>query len=156
MAFANLMVICKVDKNNQSCEYYLEVKYCEERKRIGKEIVDLLEEIDSLEDSLSEEQDKDNPSENRVDHLKERIQEKEEEKAALEEELNNHISTICEANEAKAKYWCDGFKLCLGHKTHYKCNGHKIVLCLGHTSINVTIKVLYRDELLDEAFKVFR
>ena len=146
----------KVDKNNQSCYYYMEVKYCRERERISNDIVKLLEEIDEIEDKMSKEQDKEHPSESTLERLEEQKSAKEEEKRVLEETLNEHISTICEANEAKAKYWCDGFKLCLGHKTHYTCPGHKIVLCLGHTSLNLTIKVLYRDELLDEAFKVFR
>ena len=146
----------KVDKNNQSCYYYMEVKYCRERERISKDIVKLLEEIDEIEDKISKEQDKEHPSESTLDRLDEQKSAKEEEKSALEETLNEHISNMCEANEAKSKYWCDGFKICLGHKTHYTCPGHKIVLCLGHTNINMTIKVLYRDELLDEAFKVFR
>ena len=146
----------KVNKNNQSCYYYMEVKHCRERERISNDIVTLLEEIDEIEDNISKEQDKKHPSESTLERLEEQKSAKEVEKATLEEELNNHISTVCEANEAKAKYWCDGFKLCLGHKTHYTCPGHKIVLCLGHTSLNLTIKVLYRDELLDEAFKVFR
>ena len=146
----------KVDKNDQSCYYYMEVKYCRERERISGEIVSILEAIDEIDDSINEESKKDEPNESRLESLDAQKSIKEEEKKILEEELNEHISNVCEANEAKAKYWCDGFKICLGHKTHYQCSGHKIVLCLGHTSLNLTIKVLYRDELLDEAFKVFR
>lgn len=146
----------KVDKNNQSCYYYMEVKYCRERERISGEIVSILEAIDEIDDSINEESKKDEPNESRLESLDAQKSIKEEDKSILEEELNEHISNICEVNEAKSKYWCDGFKICLGHKTHYRCPGHKIVLCLGHTNINMTIKVLYRDELLDEAFKVFR
>lgn len=146
----------KIDKNDSSCEYYLEVKYCSKREQLSKRIVKLLEDIESIEDKISKESEKEEPSNATLNKLEEEKREKEEEKSDLEQELNEHISNVCEASETKAKYWCDGFKLCLGHRTHYTCRGHKIVLCLGHTSLNLTIKVLYRDELLDEAFKVFR
>ena len=63
---------------------------------------------------------------------------------------------MCEADETASKYWCDGYKLCMGHKDYYKCAGkHKVVLCSGHTNINVEIKVMYKKKLLDEALKVF-
>ena len=146
----------KIDKNDSSCEYYLEVKYCSKREQLSKRIVKLLEDIESIEDKISKESEKEEPNDATLNKLEEEKREKEEEKSDLEQELNEHISNVCEASETKAKYWCDGFKLCLGHRTHYTCLGHKIVLCLGHTSLNLTIKVLYRDELLDEAFKVFR
>ena len=142
----------KIDANNSSCYYYMEVKYCSERKRISDKITTLLKEMDDISDDLNEE----DISEGRAESLNEQLNAKEEEINELNEELNEHIANVCEANEAKAKSWCNGFKICLGHKTHYNCNRHKVVLCLGHTSINVTIKILYRDELLDEAFKVFR
>ena len=142
----------KIDKNNTSCYYYMEVKYCNERKKISDKIAKVLKEIDDINDDMQE----DNISDSRLESLNNQLNRKEAEKNELEVELNEHISNVCEANEAKAKSWCNGFKICLGHRTHYKCNGHKVVLCLGHTSINVAIKTLYRDELLDEAFKVFR
>lgn len=141
----------KIDANNSSCYYYMEVKYCSERKRLSDKIATLLKDIDDIDDSINGAQDGADTS-----GLEEQKIAKEEEERELQAELNEHIANVCEANEAKAKSWCNGFKICLGHKTHYKCNGHKVVLCLGHTSINVTIKILYRDELLDEAFKVFR
>ena len=142
----------KIDANNSSCYYYMEVKYCSERKRISDKIATLYKEIDDINDALNE----DNISEARAESLGNQIDAKNEKLNELNAELNEHITNVCEVNEAKAKSWCNGFKICLGHKTHYKCNGHKVVLCLGHTSINVAIKTLYRDELLDEAFKVFR
>ena len=74
----------------------------------------------------------------------------------LEIQLEDHISNVCEADETASKYWCDGYKLCMGHKDYYKCAGkHKVVLCSGHTNINVEIKVMYKKKLLDEALKVF-
>ena len=30
--------------------------------------------------------------------------------------IDEHIINICESNELKSKYWCDGFKICLGNK----------------------------------------
>ena len=75
----------------------------------------------------------------------------------LQSELEWHISKVCEADEMGSKYWCDGYRLCMGHKDHYKCDGkHKIVLCSGHTNINVDIKILYNNEILEEAVKIFK
>ncbi len=44
----------------------------------------------------------------------------------------------------------------LNNESYYLCDGkHKVILCSGHTNINVEIKVMYNKELLDEALKVF-
>ena len=142
----------RIAANDSSCHYYMEVKYCSERKRLSDKIATLLKEIDDIDDSINGAEDGADTS-----GLEEQKIAKEEKERELREELNEHKTNVCEANEAKAKSWCNGFKICLGHKDHYKCDGkHKVILCSGHTNINVEIKVMYNKELLDEALKVFR
>ena len=146
----------KIDKDDMSCTYYMNVQYCSEREKISKDLAEVLKEIDDISDNISKEQEKETPSESTLDRLEEQKNTKEEEKRELEEKLNEHISTICESNEEKAKYWCDGFKLCLGHRTHYKCKGHKVIVCYGHTNINITVKILYRDKMLEKLYETMR
>lgn len=144
----------KIDKNDMTCIYYMNVRYCKERERISKEIANILKEIDDKNDELIAENEKEEPSESKTDRLEEEIKVLEEKKSVLEEELENHKKTICEVNEEKAKYWCDGFKLCLGHRTHYRCDRHKIIVCYGHTNINVTVKILYKEKILEKLYEI--
>ena len=141
----------KIDKDDMTCIYYMNVKYCRERERISKDIATLLKQIDDIQDRINNARDDTDTT-----SLDNQIDAKNEEINVLNEELANHISTVCETNEEKAKYWCDGFKLCLGHRTHYKCPGHKIIVCYGHTNINVTVKILYRDKMLEKLYEIMR
>ena len=140
-----------VDKDDTSCIYYMNVKYCRERERISREVAQLLKQTDDIQDSIeSAGEDADTTSlENRLEEIQEEIN-------ALSTELEEHKSSVCEANEEKEKYWCDGFKLCLGHRTHYRCDSHKIIVCYGHTNINVTVKILYGDKMLEKLYEIMR
>ena len=141
----------KMDKDDLSCIYYMNVKYCRERERISREVAGLLKQIDDIQDSInSASPEADTTS------LEENAEAKQEEINELQIELEIHKSTVCENNEEKAKYWCDGFKLCLGHRTHYRCDGHKIIVCYGHTNINVTVKILYRDKMLEKLYEIMK
>lgn len=150
----------KIAKTDTKCYYYKNIKLCNERLTLAGEIKTAKATLKSAEDteqSHSESCDYDGDDEcPTCKSNTERVERASEKVSELEEALQSHISDVCEKDEITSKYWCDGYKLCMGHITHYRCPGHKIVLCLGHTSLNLTIKVLYRDELLDEAFKVFR
>ena len=43
---------------------------------------------------------------------------------------------------------CDGFYECAGHQ-HYSCPGHIIVTCFGHTNLNLEIKIMYYEDMID-------
>ena len=136
----------KIDKNVY-CNYCQIVRYCKEREELNEKIEDLKKTIETANESFATVED---PSESAIENHEEKIEGYEEELSELEEELTNHIETVC-ANDKT--YWCDGFKICKGHKNHYKCTGHKIVVCFGHTDINVQIKILYGDELLNAIYE---
>ena len=150
----------KVQRTDTTCKYYRVVKSCNTRKMLGMQIKTA--KINLKNKEIAEENHSNTCSYTGdgecsiCKSTSEAVDKAKEELEVLETMLNEHISLICEADENAAKYWCDGYKLCLGHKDHYKCPGrHKVVLCSGHTNINITIKVKYNKELLDEAFKVF-
>lgn len=44
---------------------------------------------------------------------------------------------------------CDGYYECGGHE-HYSCPGHILVCCFGHTNLNLSIKIMYYEEMLDK------
>lgn len=44
---------------------------------------------------------------------------------------------------------CDGYYECEGHQ-HYSCPGHIIVTCFGHTNLNLEIKIMYYEEMIDK------
>ena len=44
---------------------------------------------------------------------------------------------------------CDGYYECDGHQ-HYSCPGHIIVTCFGHTNLNLEIKIMYYEEMIDK------
>lgn len=150
----------KINRTDTACRYYKIIKLCNTRKNLLTQIKNAkktLKNAEESEQSHSESCDYDGEGEcgtcksnsEAVERASARVSE-------LEANLEEHISTVCEVDEASSKYWCDGYKLCMGHKDHYKCGGkHKVILCSGHTNINVEIKVMYNRELLDEALKVF-
>ncbi len=144
----------KIDKDDTSCIYYMNVKYCSKRERISKDVAELLKNIDDINDKISKESESENPNSHKIENWEEEKALLEAQKGELEEELENHKNTICEVNEEKAKYWCDGFKFCLGHRTHYRCDNHKIIVCYGHTNINVTVKILYKDKILEKLYEI--
>lgn len=155
---------CKISRDDYSCIYYMNVKYCEYRENIGKDIVKCKKEIHEIEKKIDDENEsfgkKDDPSDSDTERHDEKIEnlnkEKDEKNAELQQyeaDLQTHISTECEVG-GNAKYWCDGFKLCLGHRTHYKCPGHDIIVCYGHTTINVVIKILYGDDIMKKIYEV--
>ena len=43
---------------------------------------------------------------------------------------------------------CDGYYECDGHQ-HYSCPGHIIVTCFGHTNLNLEIKIMYYEDMID-------
>ena len=43
----------------------------------------------------------------------------------------------------------DGYYECNGHQ-HYSCPGHIIVTCFGHTNLNLEIKIMYYEEMIDK------
>lgn len=43
---------------------------------------------------------------------------------------------------------CKGYYECNGHN-HYSCPGHIIVCCFGHTNLNLEIKIMYYEEMID-------
>ena len=134
-----------------SCIYYMNVKYCSKREEISEKVAKLLKDIDDIQDSIdSASPDADTTS------LEESLAAKDEEINKFKSELEIHKSSVCESNDEKAKYWCDGFKICLGHRTHYRCEGHKIIVCYGHTNINVTVKIMYRDKMLEKLYEIMR
>ena len=49
---------------------------------------------------------------------------------------------------ANPEIGCDGYYRCLGHN-HYACPGHIIVCCFGHTNLNLEIKILYYEDMID-------
>ncbi|MBP3200664.1 MAG: hypothetical protein J6M39_03355 [Lachnospiraceae bacterium] len=150
----------KISRTDTACRYYKIIKLCNTRKNLLTQIKNAkktLKNAEKAEQRHSESCDYDGDGEcgtcrsnaEAVERASARVGE-------LEASLEEHISTVCEADEVSSKYWCDGYKLCMGHKDHYKCAGkHKVILCSGHTNINVEIKVMYNKELLDEALKVF-
>lgn len=144
----------KMNKNDNKCDYYIDVKYCKTRERLAKK---LSQAKDSYMDAL-EAADKHYSQNNHTktgsccDRVADRVDRAEAKVNTIQSQLDSHI-VVCENNDINAKYWCDGYKLCLGHRTSYSCPGHKIVICLGHTTLNVTVKVLYKDELLDLAYE---
>ena len=150
----------KINRTDTTCRYYKIIRFCNERKTLANQIKSAkvaLKSAEETEQIHSEECDYDGDDECGTCKNNALAVERANTKVSeLETELNEHITTVCEADENASKYWCDGYKLCMGHKDHYKCDGkHKVVLCSGHTNINVEIKVMYNKELLDEALKVF-
>ena len=151
----------KMNRTDTSCRYYKIIKLCNTRKNLLTQIKNAkktLKDAEKAEQSHSESCDYDGDGEcSTCKHNAEAVERASAKVDELEAQLEEHINTVCEADEASSKYWCDGYKLCMGHKDHYKCESkHKVILCSGHTNINVEIKVMYNKELLDEALKVFR
>lgn len=156
----------KLARTDTACRYYKIIKYCNKRKDLAEKISRLEAEIAKDEYDLQKWDENFNNSEH-SDSAYESHQRQYDSKQAiiddkksnqlepLKNELDNHISNVCEKDETSSKYWCDGYKVCLGHKTHYKCSGHKVVVCFGHTNINVTVKILYGDEMIKKAFEAF-
>ena len=144
----------KISKNNMGCRYYRDVKYCKFREDSAKRIESLHRSIESKEKELERLMESDDFDENRVESINNELNDYEMEINNIKVELTNHINNECESTEINKKYWCDGFKVCLGHKTHYKCPSHKLVVCYGHTDINVSIKIMYADEILNELYKM--
>ena len=151
----------KMNRTDTSCRYYKIIKLCNTRKNLLTQIKNAkktLKNAKKTEQNHSSRCTYDGDGEcSTCKHNAEAVERASAKVAELEAQLEEHINTICEADEVSRKYWCDGYKLCMGHKDHYKCDGkHKVILCSGHTNINVEIKVMYNKELLDEALKVFR
>ena len=143
----------KMDKNDNKCEYYQIIKYCKTREKLASKIKSAKDAYKRAVEAYDRHSNQSNHTEHCCEGYERRVDRAEAKVTSLEAELDSHISSVCESNELNEKYWCDGYKLCLGHRTCYSCPGHKIVICLGHTTLNVTIKVLYKDELLDLAYE---
>lgn len=69
---------------------------------------------------------------------------------ATDEEVDEHRNEVCKPDEIG----CKGYYVCdTGHE-HYACPGHILVCCFGHTNLNLTIKIMYFEEMLDEFKKI--
>lgn len=44
---------------------------------------------------------------------------------------------------------CSGYYVCETGHEHYACPGHIIVCCFGHTNLNLEIKIMYYEEMID-------
>ena len=151
----------KMTRTDTACKYYKIIKFCNTRKNLLTQIKTAkrtLKNAERDEESHSSTCDYEGDGECGICKSNaEAVQIATDKVDELKSQFDEHISTVCEADEISMKYWCDGYKLCMGHKEHYKCAGkHKVILCSGHTNINVEIKVMYNKELFDEALKVFR
>lgn len=60
------------------------------------------------------------------------------------ENAENVEPHVCENEEIG----CDGYYECNGHQ-HYSCPGHIIVTCFGHTNLNLEIKIMYYEDMID-------
>ena len=67
----------------------------------------------------------------------------------------NHEHTDACDGEDGCKHECadpvlkdTGYYVCEGH-THYACPGHILVCCYGHTNLNLEIKIVYHEEMID-------
>lgn len=148
----------KIDKLNNKCRYYREIKFCNTRKSLAENIRNVNRDIERNYERWGNHKE---PEKGECGTCKscERTDERlQAELESLNNQLDYHITYVCEKDETTSRFWCNGYKVCFGHKTHYTCPspGHKLVCCLGHTNINVTINVLYKDELIDKAFEVFK
>lgn len=47
-----------------------------------------------------------------------------------------------------------GYYVCEGHN-HYACPGHIIVCCFGHTNLNLEIKIMYYQDMIDSIYNSF-
>lgn len=151
----------KLSRTDTTCMYYKIIKLCNTRKNLLNQIKSAKQTLKNAENTEARHSETCTYSGDgeciTCRNNAEAVEKASEKVIELEGKYEEHISTICEADEVSSKYWCDGYKLCMGHKDHYKCDGkHKVVLCSGHTNINVEIKVMYNKELLDEAIKVFK
>ena len=149
----------KINRTDTTCRYYKIIKLCNTRKNLLTQIKNakkILKNEQKAEQRHSESCDYNGDGEcGTCRSNSEAVQRASENVTGLETQFNEHITTVCEVDEVSSKYWCDGYKLCMGHKDHYECAGkHRVILCSGHTNINVEIKVMYNKELLDEALKV--
>ena len=145
----------KMPMTDTSCQCYQIVRYCKTREKLAKKIKSAKDAYKKALEAQDKHSNQRNHSKNGscCDRVAERVDRAESKVSSLESELDAHVA-ICELGEIKSQYWCDGYKLCLGHRDHYKCDGrHKVVLCSGHTNINVNVRVMYGKELLDYAFQ---
>ena len=55
----------------------------------------------------------------------------------------------CPHDSHKPPFDADGCWACNGHP-HYACPGHIIVTCFGHTDLNLDIKIMYYEEMIEE------
>lgn len=46
-----------------------------------------------------------------------------------------------------------GYYVCEGHD-HYACPGHIIVCCFGHTNLNLEVKIMYHQEMIETIFNL--
>ena len=60
----------------------------------------------------------------------------------------------CPHDDHEPPFDADGCWACNGHP-HYACPGHVIVTCFGHTDLNLTIKTMYYEEMLDKMIDIF-
>lgn len=48
-----------------------------------------------------------------------------------------------------------GYYVCNGHD-HYACPGHIIVCCFGHTNLNLEIKIMYHQEMIETIYNLIK
>ncbi len=133
----------KMDKN-KTCTNYKIIKYCKETEKLSK-INDKIAKLNKDFAKIEE------PTESQEEAYQNKLEDLLEKKAEIQEELDTH-KEICERNNPL--YLCGGFNLCLGHADHYRCDKHNVVVCYGHTTIKMNIKILYGQDIIDEFYKV--
>ena len=142
----------KISKNNVGCRNNRDVRYCKKREDLSKNIESINKKIESKEKELEKLSEKDEVNESEVESIMSDIEDLNKEIEDIKKELDDHILNECESDEIKKMFWCDGFKVCMGHKTHFKCPNHKLIVCYGHTDINVSVKIMNAKEILDNIY----
>ena len=82
---------------------------------------------------------------------------------AIENATCNHVhNESCENEETGCTHICEdpdlldtGYYVCLGHP-HYACPGHILVCCFGHTNLNMDIKIMYYEEIINVLSKLIK
>lgn len=134
----------KIMDRNKTCLNYKIVKYCKETEKLKK----INDQIAKEEFEFSK---RENPSDSASEAHDKKMEKLEEKKTEIESELAEHLEQ-CEKDNPD--YLCGGFNICLGHGDHYRCDKHNVVVCYGHTSINMNIKILYGLDIVEEFYKV--
>ncbi len=129
----------------KTCSNYKIIRYCRETKKL-KQINDKIREENRRFSKIK------NPSEGASEAHEKTIERLEDKRDEIMEELEIHM-VDCERENPE--YLCGGFNICVGHGDHYRCDKHNVVVCFGHTTINMNVKILYGMDIIEEFYKAF-